>query len=150
MERVTPPLARGGAGGNHRFPYTINCIGVIRDAEVSLIIPMERVTGIEPVSSAWEALIITTIRYPPTSRFAGLRRAGPPVSLKTSAGRPASSAKVECFYYALHPTLFELWVTSRATASAARQSRLRSRRARPAFLPKVLIFYSVKVCADTV
>ena len=25
---------------------------------------MERVTGIEPVSSAWEALIIATIRYP--------------------------------------------------------------------------------------
>lgn len=25
---------------------------------------MERVAGIEPASSAWEALIITTIRYP--------------------------------------------------------------------------------------
>lgn len=28
------------------------------------MIPMERVTGIEPVSQAWEACIIATIRYP--------------------------------------------------------------------------------------
>ena len=30
---------------------------------------LERVTGIEPVFNAWEAFIITTIRYPPVSRI---------------------------------------------------------------------------------
>ena len=49
---------------------------------------MERVRGIEPLSSAWKAVIIAIILYPPTRHFAGF--IGSLGLIVAPAGRPAS------------------------------------------------------------
>ncbi len=61
VSRNFEPLAQNGAG---KWACPTIPRNSLQTFGLSLLLRMERVTGVGPVSSAWKADIIATIRYP--------------------------------------------------------------------------------------